>query len=200
MDCAHKTIWRLHKNVMTIALGLSFMSWNVVRCSLDFFERQSKEVIQQHMVIERDLEEAAPVSGSSPDFVLPVCWWIIDLEGVLQLHVSGHLAHFVFLLNKLHRCFSFSVWLFPHNLEWDVKASPALLGLNVMSDWILHRLTITALTAVGMRERKNEKKKTLEMSQNPELSCPFLYKCPENKTRTLSVNNTAKIAWTLSKR
>lgn len=98
--------------------GLSFMSLNVVHCWLDLFKRQSWELIQQHMVMQRDWKGAVPPSGSGPDCVLPVCWWIIDYEGVFEPCVSGHLAHFTFLLTALHRCFGFSVWLFPHILEW----------------------------------------------------------------------------------
>lgn len=161
MDWAHKTIWRLHKNVMIIGLGLSFKSLNVVHCSLDFFKRQSWELIQQHMVIQRDWKEAVPVSGSGPDFVLPVCWWIIDYEGVFQLYVSGHLAHLIFLLTALHRCFSFSVWLFPHILEWAGTVGRAPPCWEWML-WVTESCISSLLQPWRLWEWKKEKKKRKE--------------------------------------
>lgn len=49
------------------------------------------------------------------------------------------------------------------------RASPALLGINVLSDWILPLLTVTAWTAVGLESQPgNESKST-------PASLPFLY-------------------------
>lgn len=115
MDYTHKTIWRLHK-IMIIGLGLHFIKC----CALltvpflkGFAGRSFSNTFWQ-----RDWKEAASVSGSRPDFVLPVCWWTIDQEVVFQPDVVGHLAHLIFLLTILHRCFSFSMRLFPHILKW----------------------------------------------------------------------------------
>lgn len=57
---------------------------------------------------------------------------------------------------------------FPTSQSWlSGTVSPALLGINVMSDCVLLLLRITALTAVGLET-------TLEVSQNPrQLHCHF---------------------------
>lgn len=141
-----------------VGVGLSFKSSDVDHCSLDFF-----------------VIEMAKLESYSSTLLNSVMFWRVHVWQWSRLCVTCVLANhclsrvcfycmclcawffffFSFFFCSPHwtDAFSFSMRLFPTSQsEPDGRASPALLGINVMSDWILHLLTITALSAVGVKK------------------------------------------------
>lgn len=134
------------------------------------FKWQSWKVIHQLFWIQWSSEECMCLAA-----IQTLCYLCfgesLSKQGVFLLYVFVRLVHFYFFFCSPHwtDAFSFSMWLFPTSQsEPDGRASPALLGINVMSDWILRLLTITALAAVGVKKPGNESKPT-------PAPLPFLY-------------------------
>lgn len=176
MDSTHKTIWRLQKNVRVICLGLSFVSLNIVHCLLDFLKDKAGRSFSNTWSYSETKRKACPwLAVVQALCYLCVCESLTRRECFSRMCPGTWLVLF-FWSPHCADTLAFPCGSFPTSrVSGGGRASPALLGMNVLSDRILHQLTITALTAVGMKEGK----KKLEMSQNPELPCPFLYECPK---------------------
>lgn len=135
MDSTHETICRLQKNVRLIGLALSFMSSNFAHCLLDFLKgKAGRSFSHTWSYIETKRKVCLCLAVVQALCYLCVCESLTRRECFRPMCPAP--GSFYFLVTALHRYFSFSIWLFsPHpRVSGGGRASPALLGMNVMSD------------------------------------------------------------------